>query len=83
LSIDENSNGVYVAAGTTEEYHPFKLDIAQQVKNELILSEAILKAGSKYASYFTLTHPLEMKLVNNHPGILVAAKTLKDKTNLF
>jgi hypothetical protein len=57
--------------------------IADQVKRGLILSEAILKTGTRCASHMTLTHPFDMKRVNNFPGILVAAKTLQEKTDLF
>lgn len=86
LGIDENwkpRDGVYLIDGTGDEDDAFKMAIARDVKNGLILSEALLKEADKYASHFTLTKPSHMKLVNNHPGILVAAATLKEKTNLF
>ena len=41
------------------------------------MSEVVLKKGDKGAMHFTFKHPSDMQHVNDHPGILVAAKTLK------
>jgi hypothetical protein len=86
LGIDENwlpRDGVYVDRHKKVEDIAMKLNIARDVRSGLIVSEAILKGATKYASHMSLTHPYDMKLVNCHPGILVAAKTLQEKTDLF
>lgn len=89
FGIDENwlltRIGIHVDVDrdNNEENAVMKSTITEQVKGGLILSKAILQKGTRYASHMTLTHPFDMKRVNNFPGILVAAKTLQEKTDLF
>ena len=74
--------GVYVDRNGAENA-AVKLYIERAVKGGRIMSEVILKQANMGAMHFTFTHPMDMKRVNGHPGILVAAKMLKAKTELL
>ena len=78
IGIDENwmpREEVYDDQGTSA--------IAKQVREGLILSEAILKFEKHYALHATLMNPSEFVLVNDKEGILVAAKTLQERFGMF
>jgi hypothetical protein len=87
LEIDENwtpRTGVYLLEESDDEDPKAIAAILHAVLHSgVIWAEAILNAGTKYALQLTLTHPLDMKLVNGFPGILVAAKTLQENSDLF